>query len=83
MADVSQPGAQPSGDSFGGLFSSVEQHMHDGKGSQILPVAYIIIGSGAPSSTPPRIGFLYFDYTNAKVYGSTGMSSSTDWKALN
>ena len=43
----------------------------------------IIIGTAAPVSTPLKIGNIFCDRTNAKVYISTGLSSSTDWKILN
>jgi len=40
-------------------------------------------GSGAPLSTPSRIGQLYIDTSGAKVYISTGTTSSADWSILN
>jgi hypothetical protein len=40
-------------------------------------------GEGAPSSTPSKVGDLYFDTSGEKVYGATGTSSSSDWKILN
>ncbi|MCA9915073.1 MAG: hypothetical protein KC496_17080, partial [Anaerolineae bacterium] len=36
-------------------------------------------GAGAPSSTPSRVGLIYVDTTNYKVYIATGTSSSADW----
>lgn len=40
-------------------------------------------GSGAPSSTPKKIGDEYLDITNSKTYKAFGTSSSADWKPLN
>ena len=40
-------------------------------------------GSGAPDTTPTQIGQFYVDYTNKKLYVSTGISSSADWTILN
>jgi len=40
-------------------------------------------GSGAPSSTPSRIGRLYIDTSGEKVYISTGIASSANWKIMN
>jgi len=41
------------------------------------------VGTAAPTTTPAKVGLLFIDTTNAKVYVSTGTSASTDWKALN
>lgn len=40
-------------------------------------------GSGAPASTPTKIGNVYVDTTGTKVYISTGTTNSSDWKILN
>ena len=40
-------------------------------------------GAGSPSSTPTALGQVYIDTNAAKVYMSTGTSSSGDWKILN
>ncbi|MGQ4834685.1 MAG: hypothetical protein ACP6IS_12440 [Candidatus Asgardarchaeia archaeon] len=40
-------------------------------------------GSGAPTSTPEKVGDIYVDTTNKKVYVATGTSSSTDWTLVN
>jgi hypothetical protein len=40
-------------------------------------------GSGAPSSTPTAIGQKFTDFTNKKIYQSTGTSSSADWTLVN
>jgi hypothetical protein len=41
---------------------------------------HILSGSGAPVTTPTKIGQHYIDTTNGKPYVSTGTSSSADWK---
>lgn len=43
----------------------------------------ITSGVVAPSSTPEKIGNIYIDTALSKVYISTGVSSSADWKILN
>jgi general stress protein 26 len=40
-------------------------------------------GTGVPSTTPSRVGLLYYDTTNKKLYFSTGTSSSSDWTIAN
>lgn len=40
-------------------------------------------GSGAPDSTPTKVGNIYVDTNGAKAYISAGTSASTDWKILN
>lgn len=40
-------------------------------------------GSGAPVSTPSAMGQIYVDTNAAKVYISTGVSSSGDWTIMN
>jgi len=40
-------------------------------------------GSGAPGSTPSKIGDIYVDISAKKMYVATGTSSSTDWEILN
>ena len=37
-------------------------------------------GSGAPSSTPNKVGDIYIDTTNDISYIATGTASSSDWK---
>ena len=39
-------------------------------------------GSGAPGTTPTKIGLLFIDTTTPNVYISTGTSSSADWKLV-
>lgn len=39
-------------------------------------------GSGAPGSTPGRVGELYIDTTADRAYISTGTSSSADWDIM-
>jgi len=41
--------------------------------------AIISSGSGAPSSTPSKVGNLYVDTTNKILYAAAGTSSSADW----
>jgi hypothetical protein len=43
----------------------------------------VATGTAAPSSTPTSVGQMYIDTNNAKVYVSTGTSSSSDWSLLN
>jgi hypothetical protein len=40
-------------------------------------------GTAAPSSTPTKVGDMYVDTTNKKLWSATGTSSSADWTALN
>lgn len=40
-------------------------------------------GDGAPGTTPTDIGLFYVDYTNKKLYVSTGTASSADWTITN
>lgn len=40
-------------------------------------------GTAAPTSTPVRVGDIYSDTTNKKIYMSVGTSSSADWVILN
>lgn len=40
-------------------------------------------GTTSPATTPDKIGDIYCDTVLAKVYISTGTSSSADWKLLN
>lgn len=40
-------------------------------------------GTGAPNTTPTAIGQIYVDTNAAKVYISTGVSSSSDWTIMN
>lgn len=43
----------------------------------------ILTGTAAPATTPVKIGDMYIDTTNVKVYVATGTSASTDWTVLN
>lgn len=43
----------------------------------------ITSGTAAPSSTPQKVGDIYVDITNKKLYFSTGTSSSADWTIAN
>lgn len=40
-------------------------------------------GSGAPSSTPLKLGYIYVDTSGKKVYLATGIGSSSDWTVVN
>lgn len=42
-------------------------------------VAMAATGTGAPGSTPTKIGDIYVDTDAPNVYISTGISSSADW----
>jgi len=43
----------------------------------------ISTGIAAPTSIPNKIGNMYIDTVLSKVYVSTGIVSSSDWKILN
>lgn len=43
----------------------------------------ITIGIAAPVSIPVAIGYIFCDMINGKVYVSTGITASSDWKILN
>lgn len=51
--------------------------------SNINSAPTIYSGSGAPSSTPLKIGDLYIDITNSKLYFAKGTSSSANWIIAN
>lgn len=57
----------------------VRRHSHD----EIETLGLNMRGTAAPTTTPPRVGVIFCDTTNGKVYISTGVSSSSDWKLLN
>lgn len=40
-------------------------------------------GTGAPGTTPSKIGDIYVDTAVPKVYVSTGTASASDWTAVN
>ena len=42
--------------------------------------AIISSGSGAPATTPPRVGAIYVDTTGDVVYVAVGTASSADWQ---
>lgn len=44
--------------------------------------AVITSGAGAPSGTPGKVGDIYIDTTNLKIYIATGSSSSSDFKKV-
>lgn len=43
----------------------------------------ITTGTAAPTTTPSRIGNMYVDTTNKKIYFATGHASSADWTITN
>lgn len=43
----------------------------------------ITTGTAAPATTPARVGLIYLDTTNKKMYISMGTTSSTDWVIQN
>lgn len=43
----------------------------------------ISAGSGAPATTPNKVGDFYIDTTGGKVYCSTATVDATSWKILN
>ncbi len=48
-----------------------------------LNIANITSGSGAPTTIPKKLGDVYVDTTNAKIYCATGLSTASDFKILN
>lgn len=46
-------------------------------------VALVTKGTTAPATTPTAVGRIYVDTNTAKVYISTGTTSSADWTLLN
>ncbi|NBP00080.1 MAG: hypothetical protein EBU90_08105 [Proteobacteria bacterium] len=61
------------------MWQQANQPIQDGNNVQ-LPHT---LGTAAPTTTPAKVGLLFIDTTSAKVYVSTGITASTDWKALN
>lgn len=49
----------------------------------VLVQLALTTGSGVPATTPSVIGAIYIDTSATKVYMATGVSSSSDWTALN
>jgi hypothetical protein len=43
----------------------------------------IATGTAAPATTPSRIGDVFVDTTNHKIYIADGVASSTNWRILN
>lgn len=46
-------------------------------------VPLISTGTAAPATTPGKVGDIYVDTTNKKLYFATGTSSSADWTIAN
>lgn len=44
-----------------------------------------VIGTGivAPTSVPQKVGDMYVDIVNKKIYSATGTTTSGDWTVLN
>ena len=61
------------------MWQQANQSIADGNNVQLAHT----VGTATPTTTPAKVGLLFIDTTNAKVYVSTGTSASTDWKALN
>ena len=61
------------------MWQQANQPIVDGNNVQLAHT----VGDAAPTTTPAKVGLLFIDTTNAKVYVSTGIASSADWKALN
>lgn len=51
------------------------------KDASTIPV--ISTGTAAPTTTPTKVGDMYIDTTNKKLYFSVGTSASTDWIIAN
>jgi len=43
----------------------------------------ITTGTASPTTTPSRIGNIYVDTNNKKIYFATGHASSSDWTVVN
>lgn len=43
----------------------------------------VMVGSGAPTSTPRRVGDIYISTTTSKVYFSTATVNSASWIVVN
>ena len=51
--------------------------------SRINKTPNITSGTAAPTTTPSRIGNMYVDTNNKKIYFATGHASSSDWTLVN
>lgn len=51
--------------------------------NRINKMPNITTGTAAPTTTPSRIGNIYIDTNNKKVYFAMGHSSSADWTVVN
>ena len=49
----------------------------------ISNVTVITSGAGVPGSTPSKIGDMYVDISNKKIYVAVGTTNSGDWTILN
>lgn len=58
-----------------GLFLTVG----DGRTLGGLQISTMVVGAGAPVSTPTAEGLFYLDTTANELYLSTGTASSADW----
>lgn len=57
----------------------MRRHKHEGIQTEKLALTGIV----APGFTPKQIGIIYCDTSAGKVYISTGVTTSSDWKLLN
>ncbi len=55
----------------------------DGTLALTVTTPTISSGTGVPGSTPTKVGDIYVDTTNKKLYFATGISSSADWTIAN
>jgi len=70
-------------DSSGTLALSVNNNFADSKGNVTINSPTISTGTAAPLSTPTKVGDIYVDTTNKKLYFAAGTSSSADWIIAN
>lgn len=61
------------------MWQQANQPIQDGNDVQ-LPHT---VGTAIPTTTPAKVGLLFIDTNNAKVYVSTGTTASADWTPLN
>lgn len=52
-------------------------------GSQDSSFPLIVHGLAAPTTVPDKIGDMYIDTANNKIYISSGTVTSADWRVLN
>jgi len=62
---------------------SINGNVADNTGSVTVPSPTISTGTAAPATTPAKVGDIYVDTTNKKLYFAAGTSSSADWIIAN